>query len=581
MKRIIDIPEHLMPFIVEQKPELYTPIDHESWRFIMKLSSYFFEKHAHKKYLDGLKATGISVERIPLISEMDKKLRKFGWRVVAVSGFIPPSVFLEFQSLGILAIACDMRKLENLDYTPAPDIVHEAAGHAPIIADPSYRNYLHAYGEVARRAIFSSKDMAVYEAVRNLSDIKENPESSHEQIVDAQKKLDLATADNNYVSEANQLTRMAWWTVEYGLVGDFSSPKIFGAGLLSSLSESYNCFDESIKKIPFSIDCVNVSYDITKPQPQLFVVPSFNVLTSALKDYQKTMAYVRGGVEGLAKAKMAQTTTTVELDSGLQISGVLNNFSVDQENRPTFLSYKSSVQLSYKDHELAGHGTSTHRDGFSTPIGKVKVGLRLICASKLSEKDLKKMGFDNHKSGTMRFESGIELKGKLVSKIKKNGKFIILSFSNCSIKSKSHQLYQPDWGVFDLACGCEVSSVFGGAADRAAFIRSQKTLLTHPPAQKTNLTLENKRQNELYTQVTLIRKNKKLSKENIDTLSQVFYEVNEKYPDDWLLPLNILEVIWKQKEHVPFFQELSACLEVHKRSSSKRRILIERGMALL
>ena len=118
---------------------------------------------------------------------MDEKLRRFGWRAVAVSGFIPPAAFMEFQSLGVLPIACDMRKLENLAYTPAPDIVHEAAGHAPIIADPEYAAYLREYGEVSRKAIFTDQDMAVYEAIRNLSGVKEDPASTPEQLAAAPK----------------------------------------------------------------------------------------------------------------------------------------------------------------------------------------------------------------------------------------------------------------------------------------------------------------------------------------------------------------------------------------------------------
>ena len=236
------IPEYLRPYIVEQDASLYTPIDHASWRFIMKISRAFFAKHAHRKYLDGLAETGISSERIPLIEEMDQCLRKFNWRAVAVSGFIPPAVFMEFLSLGILPIACDMRTLEHLSYTPAPDIVHEAAGHAPIISDPSYAAYLRSYGEISQKAIFSVQDLEVYEAVRALSDVKEHPASTVAQVADAQKRLDQAIAAVDHVSEATQLARMSWWTIEYGLVGDFNSPKIYGAGLLSSVFRELSLF---------------------------------------------------------------------------------------------------------------------------------------------------------------------------------------------------------------------------------------------------------------------------------------------------------------------------------------------------
>src|SRR5436190_1268842 len=108
---IATIPEHLKEYITEQDPNLYTFIDHASWRYIMRVSKAFFAERAHPLYLHGLDATGISIERIPLVSEMDEALRKMGWRAVAINGFIPPSVFLEFQSLRILAIACDMRQI--------------------------------------------------------------------------------------------------------------------------------------------------------------------------------------------------------------------------------------------------------------------------------------------------------------------------------------------------------------------------------------------------------------------------------------------------------------------------------------
>ena len=93
------IPEHLLEYITEQDPSLYTPEDHAAWRFIMRVSQKFFSQHAHPLYIRGLKATGISTERIPLISEMNAELNKMGWGAVAVNGFIPPSVFLELQSL--------------------------------------------------------------------------------------------------------------------------------------------------------------------------------------------------------------------------------------------------------------------------------------------------------------------------------------------------------------------------------------------------------------------------------------------------------------------------------------------------
>lgn len=132
------LPEHLKKYIVEQNYDRYTPLDQAVWRYCLRQLKKFLSVHGHESYLTGLEKTGIDVESIPKISDMSEKLQKFGWRALPVSGFIPPAAFMELQSLSILPIASDMRSIDHLLYTPAPDIVHEAAGHAPIIVDPEY-----------------------------------------------------------------------------------------------------------------------------------------------------------------------------------------------------------------------------------------------------------------------------------------------------------------------------------------------------------------------------------------------------------------------------------------------------------
>jgi phenylalanine-4-hydroxylase len=95
---------------------------------------------------------------------------------------------------------------------------------------------------------------------------------------------------------------MNWWTVEYGLVGSKDDPKIYGAGLLSSLGESYHCLGPAVARIPLSLECVNTAYDITKPQPQLFVANDFHHLTKVLHEFASTMAFRTGGKSALEKA---------------------------------------------------------------------------------------------------------------------------------------------------------------------------------------------------------------------------------------------------------------------------------------
>src|SRR5688572_15386562 len=126
MKALSTIPKHLRRYLVTQSYEAYTPEDHAVWRFIMRELTTFLYENAHPSYKDGVKKTGITLNRIPSLKHIDKCLKKLGWRAGGVSGFIPPAAFSELQAHGILPIATEMRRVENLDYTPAPDIVHEA-----------------------------------------------------------------------------------------------------------------------------------------------------------------------------------------------------------------------------------------------------------------------------------------------------------------------------------------------------------------------------------------------------------------------------------------------------------------------
>jgi phenylalanine-4-hydroxylase len=570
-----EIPVHLLPHIVQQDASLYTPIDHASWRFILRISKAFFAKHAHQKYLDGLEETGISSERIPLIEEMDQKLRRFGWRAVGVNGFIPPSVFLEFQSLGILPIACEMRTLDHLAYTPAPDIVHEAAGHAPIIADEEFRAYLRAYGEVSRRAIFSSGDLAVYEAIRELSDLKEDPATTPKQIEKAQAELNAAVAANTYVSEATQLARMGWWSTEYGLIGDSKNPKIYGAGLLSSVGESYACLKEEVQKIPFTLDCLNTSYDITRPQPQLFVAPNFPALTRVLDDFASTMAFRRGGIDGMAKAKMGATVTTAELDSGLQIGGILEDFHTDGDGQVDFAKWRGPVQLAYRDQQLEGQGPTYHKEGYSTPLGTAN-GKSL---AQWSDLDFERAGFKTGEMGLLRFDrSGIELRGMWTGRVLREGRSVVLTFQQCTITRGEQVLYRPEWGPFDLACGVQVISVYGGAGDRTAWSKEVAQTLPKPVKPKSNLTDENRELSKLYQMLRDYREN------TASTLEQVMalvVRLDQLYPEDWLLRLEILELCASRGWQAPALVKIRAQLQVISKTRKDRAEMIARGLELL
>lgn len=574
-----EVPDHLKQYVSTQDESLYTAIDHASWRYIMRVSQYFFKDHAHPKYLEGLIETGISTERIPRVSEMDEKLKKFGWRAVAVTGFIPPAPFLEFLSLSVLPIGCDMRRLENIDYTPSPDIVHEAAGHAPIIADPSYASYLHKFGEIARRAIFAKEDLEVYHAIRHLSDTKEDPRQSLDDIRKAQEGLEKALANVSYVSEASKVSRLGWWSTEYGLYKENDKYLIYGAGLLSSVGESYSCVFDDVPKVPLTIHCVDVNFDITQPQPQLFYTEDFKELEGVIDELAASMAYKLGGLPGLKIAEKAQTVTTAQLDSGLQVSGVLTQIHVNSKDTPIYLQYTGPSQLAFEDRQLEGHGPSYHVHGYGTPLGLIE-GLG-ISPSQLNPSQLQDMGFVEGKKGVLKFESGVHVEGVLSQKREAQGKIVVLTFQDCRVTQGDKVLFQPEWGAFDMACGDKVVSVYGGAADRGSYAREGNGYTYETKPQTSNLTEDNKNLDPLYAQVREIRQKGPLKKEEEAPILKVVSQLREQFPKDWLLRLEIVEILKTSQIESSLEKELLQELSSLGQQNPQWQNLINRGLEIL
>ncbi|KFE69162.1 aromatic amino acid hydroxylase [Hyalangium minutum] len=320
-KTLARLPAHLRRYVVGQDYASYTPRDQAVWRHILgRLRSHLSDK-AHPVYLEGLEATGIGVERIPSLDEMNERLAQLGWAAVGVRGFIPPEVFTELQSLGVLAIAADIRTHEHIQYTPAPDIVHESAGHAPIIANTRYAEYLKRCGMVGFKAIASVEDQAIFEAIRNLSVVKEDPTSTPEQVEHAQARLDAATRCRRYVSESTKAARLYWWTAEYGLIGSLERPRLFGAGLLSSIGEAEHCLTSAVKKVPLSLVCAETEYDITRMQPQLFVARDFEHLFEVVEQFEASLSWKRGGDHGLREAHRARSVNHLVLADRREVTG--------------------------------------------------------------------------------------------------------------------------------------------------------------------------------------------------------------------------------------------------------------------
>jgi phenylalanine-4-hydroxylase len=572
--QVAALPGHLKQFIVDQHYEHYTPIDHAVWRYVMRQNYSYLKDVAYYPYIPGLQKAGLSIEHIPNLQEMNDALGKIGWGAVTVDGFIPPAAFMEYQAYRVLVIAADIRQLKHIEYTPAPDIIHESAGHAPIIADKDYHEYLSYFGSIGAKAMFSAQDFELYEAIRALSILKEMPDADEQSIIKAEEYVEYCQNNMGEPSEMALLSRLHWWTVEYGLIGTLEQPKIYGAGLLSSIGESSTCMQKDIEKLWYTIDAVKYTYDITKPQPHLFVTPDFQNLINVLEEFADTMAFRKGGAFGLQKAIDSKNNCTAVYSSGLQVSGTFTDFKTDADGNPYFIKTTGPTALAFGNKQLKGHDKNYHKDGFSSPVGKLKGFDKAL--EEFSAEELSTAGLEKDQSANLQFESGINLTGKVKNIFSEGDKIILITFDDVTVTDKDGSvLFNPAWGVYDMAVGSEITSVFCGAADKEAFedIAYKSKTETHHPTfdQKT------KELHKLYQQVRDCRTNHG----DYGYLGNVWQQLQKDHHDDWLCALEILEILDHEEIEPAIVAEIRSFLEQKTIGEPEYKKLITDGFYLI
>ncbi|HAB34887.1 MAG TPA: aromatic amino acid hydroxylase [Exiguobacterium sp.] len=539
------IPSHLRPHVAPQHYEDYTPTDHAVWRYVMRLNLNTLQDTAHPAYLEGLVASGISPERIPDVREMTANLSRGGWGTVAVDGLIPGVAFFDFQGHGLLPIATDIRKVDNILYTPAPDILHEAAGHAPILMNPVYAEFVRRFGEIGAHAFNHKAEHDVFKALKKLTIVKESPFSTSDDIEQAEIELAETRTHVKGISEANEISRLFWWTVEFGLIGDIDNPQIYGAGLLSSVGESRHCLTDAVVKHPFSLEkALATKHDVTSMQKELFVCESFEQLRDALEEFAQSMSYIRGGIHGLTKAVESGNLSTLVFDSGLSLVGVPETQEIHDSLHIVKLT--GPTALAANDEVLTGQGLADHPEGFTLLHGKelnevlmqVKVGERLDWA-----------------------EGNVHVTGDItaIQNVNGNRALVVLEAATLSNDGKTMTMDRMELIVGDITSafpGTEVEAL-KPIPETIEFERIERPLTAADP---------------IFEVVREIRE----GRAGRERLPQLIDQTLVQLPDAWLLRLELLELADEVDQ-----PRLVADLERLKATSAQRDELITRGMALL
>jgi phenylalanine-4-hydroxylase len=546
-----NVPPHLRQFVVEQDYARYTGIDQAVWRFVLLQTRARLIETAHPAYRNGFEATGISVERIPSIAEMNERLGHFGWGAVCVDGFIPPRAFQEFQARGILPIAADMRTLAHLAYTPAPDIIHEAAGHAPILTDPAYASYLRRIGEIGKRAFTLPEEQRVFDAIHLLSEVKEDVSRSPESIRKVEAELASALAAVKESSEASALSRLYWWTAEYGLVGTPTSYRLYGAGLLSSLGESHSCHAPSVRKLPLDETAAQVSYDITKPQPQLFVTPSFEALHDVLERVSRGLAFERGGALAVKRAIDSRELASARFSSGAWVMGVLSEAGPGG-GAPAWLRFSGPVGFAW-DGVVDDAQRALRPDEQLVVTGSLRGGARL---DRATDAELARLRDEARGRHVFEYASGARVEGRLVRHVRRHdGRLLhlVLADARVELPGRSPEAL----AEFVLIPAADFVTAQAGAVDPSFFPETEFPGTRVPKPR----TLPD-RDLELLELYQAARAAHEAGPDAMnDAFPLIHMHLGRHFPREWLLRWNLLESLQKRGLDRPRAASLQAELE--------------------
>lgn len=246
-------------FTIDQPLHLYTETDHEVWRSLYARQSALLEGRACDEYLAGLHHLDMGHERVPVFEELNQKLMAAtGWRIVAVTGLVPDAVFFEHLANRRFPVTWWVRAPEEIDYLQEPDCFHDVFGHVPLLINPVFADYMQAYGEGGIKA--------------------------------------------EHLHVLPMLARLYWYTVEFGLIQTDKGLRIYGAGIVSSKTESIYALESEVpNRIGFDLTRILLTeYKIDDVQKTYFVIDGFDKLMS---DTRQDFTQMYLNLDGLSTFK--------------------------------------------------------------------------------------------------------------------------------------------------------------------------------------------------------------------------------------------------------------------------------------
>src|SRR5579871_2249964 len=248
---------------IEQRYELYSEENHESWQKLYARIQPRWDRYANDHFLKGIEALQLAPDRVPRLSEINRRLRPLtGFQAKAVSGYVPGFLFFDCLRRREFPTTITIRPADRMDYLPEPDIFHDVAGHVPMHTERAFADTLVRFGDCAHTAV---------EMTAAIGDPRER----------ARRLTNIIKA----------MSRFFWFTVEFGLMRCRRGTCAYGSGLLSSYGELQHAIQsDEVQRHPLQMEWViNQGAEIDHYQPLLFIVDSFDHLFSLVDQLERWM----------------------------------------------------------------------------------------------------------------------------------------------------------------------------------------------------------------------------------------------------------------------------------------------------
>lgn len=232
-----------------QEYDKYVDEDHEVWSILYSRMMEILPRYSTKAYLQGIQEVGLEGHRIPNFDECNAKLSKItGWNIYVVPGLIDNKPFFQHLSSREFPSSTWLRKKSQLEYLEEPDMFHDIFGHVPLLANLHFANFLSELASIA-----------------------------------------LDHIENEWAVEI--ISRLYWYTVEFGLIREDGALKVYGAGILSSSGETQYSIDSDIPtRMPYDVKNIFATpYIKDKFQEQYFVIDSYEQLYKSIPEIKSVL----------------------------------------------------------------------------------------------------------------------------------------------------------------------------------------------------------------------------------------------------------------------------------------------------